>query len=81
MGSEKRVPRTLGGVKAGKGWGHPYLCPPQPSAPLPHPDGNWKAKVCSKVKKLIVLQNGTVEGLAGEGTVPHSLAWAGGPCL
>ena len=58
---------------------------PSHQSPSPTPDGNWEAKVCPKVKKLIVLQegggSGTVEGLAGEGTAPCPLAWAGGSYL
>lgn len=77
-------PRTRGGVEAGEGRGIRVSALPSYQLSSPTPDGNLEAKVCPKVKKLIVLQaggrSGTAAGLAGEGTAPCPLAWAGGPC-
>lgn len=51
-----------GSLEHGEGWkqergqGIHISALPSHQPPSPIPDGNWKAKVCSKVKKLIVLQ-------------------------
>lgn len=78
---------TLEGVPKDTGWhgsvgGHPFSLPPHPSAPSPTSDGNWEAKVCPEVKKLIIFRE-REEGHCGEvgrgGRSPLSSSVGWGP--
>lgn len=91
-GSEVFMVGSLGRGPQGqwKGWKQETaslsFCPPQPSVPPPPPlTGTRRPKSAPRSKKLIVLPgrsgSGTVEGLAGDGTAPCPLAWAGGSYL